>query len=399
MSSLPVSASDPRELPERCSRKHKDSTDTAWCADSSGDSADSCTGTGEANADSQGCIELSDEWPSLQMLQPIKGKRAARKRLGSPRKEHSEDAQTLTDSAAHRCRTISSCTDTSMRSTHSPSLDSTPEKVATEFSSSSDDVDIPLFPKSPEKGTQVAMVLRWDAEAGAWVPDEMEIEDPSPLPKFAMAFSNGAEAYPQNNCWIFEERDQDAVTSSTDFFEDAAESDDLHTPGGKSEENKENVSHTTGQSLRPDAKEFFPSSNRNVRSTLNVQAAVFVPSETSGKNTMQFGATELVTTSFRADAPVFVPGQEGRKSTSPLNLDSYDSYDVHGGGETTSVFDASAPVFVPRTTSSTIHGDYDNVFSRTESHHGTDGVRGLTSHRSQLNTYASSYVPLWETAA
>jgi len=100
----------------------------------------------------------------------------------------------------------------------------------------------------------LASVLRWNHVTFTWVPDEIEIAAATPIPRFAVAFSNGAEACPPKY-------PRPVVL------------------------------------LRPEAAPFNPGGDGYTG--FNVLAPVFTPNQ-----------TQEATRSFNKDAPVFTPSQD-----------------------------------------------------------------------------------------
>lgn len=152
---------------------------------------------------------------------------------------------------------------------------------------------------------ECATVLRWDDRRGCWVLDELEISEPPILPRFALAFSNGAEACPERGCCCQEGSVAETTQSSG--------LETMHINAGGGCMRVSNVSLDTAV-LVPGAlaaeEDLSRASGSDVgRRAFNLDAPVFVPAQNAG----DIAAGD----SFNVEAPAWVPSQQPGSTGAP----------------------------------------------------------------------------------
>jgi len=156
----------------------------------------------------------------------------------------------------------------------------------------SSSASVPSSPKDPSIKTssfaepisgwpgpgELASVLRWDHVKFTWVLDEIEIAAATPIPRFAVAFSNGAEACPPKY-----PRPVVLLRPEAAPF----------NPGG--------VGYTGFNVLAP---VFTPNQTQEATRSFNKDAPVFTPSHDLGEG------SDMAVSNLNMHAAVFVPDQE-----------------------------------------------------------------------------------------
>jgi len=237
------------------------------------------------------------------------------------------------------------------------------EHIEKELDSRDVEAEASSYCHSCAKGSEVAAVLRWDNDLSSWVPEDIEITEAPPLPRFArlIAYSNGVEACPH----------KDGYSCEIYFGHDVPRAKSRHGSCGEADLSSSawdwfcNPEATTRPSphLRPEAEPFTISG----KSVFNKSAREFVPGQAGNEVACSSPAS-----TFNPSAPVFVPEAE----VTPLTLDG-------GGVAENSTFNVSAPVFVPGQ-----GGQADK---------STTSCDDTASHvRPRLSSSAAAFVPCWE---
>lgn len=263
------------------------------------DAAESSESDAMPSAEGSKSSDLSDEWPplgdpddarpepkALQESSPWGCKSALRNVVAKPRR--SEDIPNKANQALGRREEMP------MGKENCSSVN-----LAPSCGNKTDSVEQPSHRTQDESLERTsAVLLQWDDKAGSWLPLEVKITAPRPLPKFAgplVAYSNGAEECLQK----------------------------APCPCNSSP-----PSSVQPLSLRPDAAPFNPGGRSGRSSSFNTDAAVFVPGQDGG-NSAVASTDRTGTRALNLDAPVFVPGRDAETSSFNLHATVF----VPGKGE------------------------------------------------------------------